>query len=258
MKYLENCRIISQEEISPGIFDLNLQTADIAGISRPGQFVMVYPQDGKRILPRPISICGADPDRGTLRLVYRVTGSNTGTEEFSGYGSGDTVRISGPMGNGFDTDIPAEETVLIAGGGIGIPPMLFTARHLKCKKIIVLGYRSDTFLAREFGQSGDVFIATEDGSHGTPGNVLDAIRENGLKADRVYACGPKPMLKALASWAEENGIPCLLSLEERMACGIGACLSCVCASRETDAHTNVRNKRICKDGPVFLSTEVEL
>jgi len=258
MKYFENCRIVSQEEISPGIFDMNLQTADITGICRPGQFVMVYPQDGKRILPRPISICGADPESRTLRLVYRVTGPNTGTGEFSGYVSGDMIRISGPMGNGFDMDISGDETVLIAGGGIGIPPMLFTARNLNCKKVIVLGYRSDTFLAGEFGQNGDVFIATEDGSCGTPGNVLDAIRENGLKADRVYACGPKPMLRALASWAEANGIPCYISLEERMACGIGACLSCVCGSRETDAHTNVRNKRVCKDGPVFLSTEVEL
>ena len=87
---------------------------------------------------------------------------------------------------------------------------------------------------------------------------MDAIREHSLEADIIYACGPTPMLRALKSYAEKNGIECYLSLEERMACGIGACLACVCKSKEKDHHSNVNNKRICKDGPVFLSTEVEL
>ena len=89
-------------------------------------------------------------------------------------------------------------------------------------------------------------------------NVLDAIRENGLDAEIIYACGPTPMLRALKAYAEEKNIPCYLSLEERMACGIGACLACVCQSKEVDGHSHVHNKRVCKDGPVFLSTEVEL
>ena len=93
---------------------------------------------------------------------------------------------------------------------------------------------------------------------GTKGNVMDAIRENGLKADMIYACGPTPMLRAIKQYAEEQGIECYISLEERMACGIGACLACVCKSKEKDAHSNVNNKRICKDGPVFLATEVEI
>ena len=96
------------------------------------------------------------------------------------------------------------------------------------------------------------------GSVGTKGNVMDAIRENALEADMIYACGPTPMLRAIKKYAEENGIECYISLEERMACGIGVCLACVCKSREKDAHSNVNNKRICKDGPVFLSTEVEI
>ena len=96
------------------------------------------------------------------------------------------------------------------------------------------------------------------GSVGTKGNVMDAIRENGLKADMIYACGPTPMLRAIKQYAEEQGIECYISLEERMACGIGACLACVCRSKEKDAHSNVNNKRICKDGPVFLATEVEI
>ena len=96
------------------------------------------------------------------------------------------------------------------------------------------------------------------GSVGTKGNVMDAIRENGLEADIIYACGPTPMLRAIKQYAEEQGIECYISLEERMACGLGACLACVCQSKEKDHHSNVNNKRICKDGPVFLSTEVEI
>ena len=148
---------------------------------------------------------------------------------------------------------------MLVGGGIGIPPLLETAKRLEAECRIVLGYRdSSLFLKEEFEQYGDVYIATEDGSAGIKGNVLDVIRQTDIKADRIYSCGPKPILRALAAYAEEKNIPCHVSMEERMACGIGACLACVCKSREKDAHTNVHNKRICKEGPVFLSTEVEL
>ena len=103
-----------------------------------------------------------------------------------------------------------------------------------------------------------ILRATEDGSAGTKGNVLDAIRANGLHADVIMACGPTPMLRAIKAYAQENGIECYLSLEEKMACGVGACLACVCKSKEVDAHTNVHNKRVCKEGPVFRAEEVEL
>ena len=131
---------------------------------------------------------------------------------------------------------------------------------MKCeKKQILAGYRdAQTFLKEEFEANGELYISTEDGSVGTKGNVMDAIRENGLKADMIYACGPTPMLRAIKQYAEEQGIECYISLEERMACGIGACLAGVCRSKEKDAHSNVNNKRICKDGPVFLATEVEI
>ena len=131
---------------------------------------------------------------------------------------------------------------------------------MKCeKKQILAGYRdAQTFLKEEFEANGELYISTEDGSVGTKGNVMDAIRENGRKADMIYACGPTPMLRAIKQYAEEQGIECYISLEERMACGIGACLACVCRSKEKDAHSNVNNKRICKDGPVFLATEVEI
>ena len=110
----------------------------------------------------------------------------------------------------------------------------------------------------EFKKQGEVYVATEDGSAGTRGNVLDAIAENGLTADIIYACGPIPMLRALKEYAKERGMECYISMEERMACGIGACLACVCQSTEKDAHSNVNNKRVCKEGPVFAAEEVEL
>ena len=144
------------------------------------------------------------------------------------------------------------------GGGIGIPPMVQLAKELDCQVQIIAGYRDEQFLTEELGGNGALYIATEDGSAGTKGNVLDAVRENGLTADIIYACGPRPMLRAVKEYAAENDIECYLSMEERMACGIGACLACVCQSVEVDGHTHVHNKRICKDGPVFLSTEVEL
>ena len=125
--------------------------------------------------------------------------------------------------------------------------------------MIVSGYRNnDLFLKEELENAGSLYIATEDGSVGTKGNVLDAIRENDIQADVMFACGPTPMLRALKQYAEEKNMPCWISMEEKMACGIGACLACVCQSKNVDAHSHVHNKRICKDGPVFLSTEVEL
>ena len=114
------------------------------------------------------------------------------------------------------------------------------------------------FLLDEFKKYGSVYIATEDGSYGSKGNVLDAIRENDLEADIIYACGPTPMLRALKEYAAEKQMECWISMEEKMACGIGACLACVCKSKEVDAHTNVHNKRVCKEGPVFRAEEVEL
>ena len=162
----------------------------------------------------------------------------------------------GPLGNGF----PREgENVLLIGGGIGIPPMLELAKQLNCEKQIILGYRDENlFLRDEFEAYGEVFVATEDGSVGSHGNVLDAIRENGLSADVMYACGPTPMLRALKEYAAKEGIPCYISLEEKMACGIGACLACVCKTRDVDSHSNVHNRLICKDGPVFPAQEVDL
>ena len=255
-----NAVIHSQEKLAEGIYSMWLDAPEMAEVAVPGQFIAVYTNDQSKLLPRPISICEIDKENGRLRVVYRVTGPKTGTEEFSKLKAGDIIPVIGPLGNGFPYEKAEGKKVFLMGGGIGVPPILELAKQMDCeKKQIVVGYRdAQTFLKEEFEQNGELYISTEDGSVGTKGNVMDAIRENALEADMIYACGPTPMLRAIKQYAEENGIECYISLEERMACGIGACLACVCKSKEKDAHSNVNNKRICKDGPVFLSTEVEI
>ena len=249
--------VTGQEKLAEGVYSMWIDTEPVAAQAKAGQFVSLYSGDGARLLPRPISICETDKEKGRIRLVYRVAGA--GTEEFSRYQEGDTVDILGPLGNGFPLEGMAGKKAFLIGGGIGIPPMLQLAKELDCENQAVLGYRDgELFLKEEFESYASVYVATEDGSAGTKGNVIDAIRENGLKADVIFACGPTPMLRAIKAYALERGIPCYLSLEEKMACGIGACLACVCQSKEVDPHSNVHNKRICKDGPVFKAEEVEL
>jgi len=340
-KFQEQALILSQRELAPDIYSMWIQTEQIADYARPGQFLSLYCEDGSRLLPRPISICEIDRERKALRMVYRIAGK--GTEEFSQKQAGDTLRVTGPLGNGYplgneeaasdmssgnmsnsgnmldagnfseDREATSERKnekrkqrrkAFLVGGGIGIPPLLELAKQLDCEKQIILGYRDgNLYLLEDFlklfgfnmdteqerkenccgsesireadtdcknqvsaiaekkdtaAVNGGIYIATEDGSIGTKGNVLDAIRANALTADVIYACGPTPMLRALKNYAQENDIECWISLEERMACGIGACLACVCKSVEVDGHTNVRNKRICKEGSVFDAREVEL
>ena len=246
--------VYSQVQLAEGIFSMWLGAGEMAKAAVPGQFIAVYPNDSARLLPRPISICETDPEKELLRIVYRVAGE--GTKELSSCRAGDTLSIMGPLGNGFPLK---DKKALLIGGGIGIPPMLELAKALSCEKTAVLGYRdSQTFLAEEIGKYAGLAVATEDGSVGTKGTVLDAIKAQGLKVDIIYACGPPPMLRALKEYAAKEGIECWISLEERMACGVGACLGCVCHSKDVDEHSNVRNKRVCKDGPVFLADEVEL
>ena len=259
MKYREQAAVLNIEEIGKDIFSLVLQTRQIAQEAVPGQFVSVYSNDRSRLLPRPISICEADGESGCLRLVFRIAGE--GTREFSRLEPGDRVDLVGPLGNGFPAERAEGKRVWLVGGGIGIPPMIQLDHVLEemgaaASVTAVLGYRDEQFLLDDF--TSECVIATEDGSTGTKGNVLDAVRERGLKADVIYACGPTPMLRALKAYALQERIECWLSLEEKMACGIGACLSCVCRSTEKDEHSQVNNKRICTEGPVFLSTDIEL
>ena len=245
--------IIRQEMIGTDIFSMIIEAKDIAVQAKPGQFVDLYSADGSKLLPRPISLCEIDREAGTLRLVYRIAGK--GTLEFSKLTSEHTIDVLGPLGNGFNLE---EGKAILIGGGIGIPPMLQLAKELNCEKSIVLGYRDEEFLSEEFKPYGEVYKSSDNGAIGVKGTVMDAIKEYGIEGTHIYACGPTPMLRAIQEYALYKGIRAQLSLEERMACGVGACLACVCKSKEVDHHSNVNNKRVCKDGPVFYAEEVEL
>lgn len=291
MKRKTKAKVILQKRIQDDIYDLRLGT-DLARDAHAGQFIGIYTSDRSKLLPRPISICEYDRDEGMLRLVYRVTGRGTGTEEISHLTPGDEVDILGILGNGYDTAMIAEHYrhPVIMGGGIGIPPMLGLAKELdeayhgQGSISSILGYRdSNLFLAKYFADSSKVYIATEDGSEGTHGNVLDVMRSATGSApagsteapagssattpdatddlnscDVILACGPMPMLRAIAAYAKEKDIAAYVSLEERMACGIGACLGCITKTRDIDAHSHVHNARICTDGPVFNVAQLDI
>lgn len=256
-KKKEKTRVLSTAKLADDIYEMWLAT-DMAQEKGAGRFIAVYPKNKTMLLPRPISICERDAEKGALRIVYRIAGA--GTKEFSTYQKGDTAEILGILGNGYPLKEAEGKTALLMGGGIGIPPLLELAKELKdCKKYIVLGYRdAKLFLKEDLEKYGEVYIATEDGSVGTKGNVLDAVNENKIKADLIYSCGPMPMLRAIKKYAAEKQIPAWISLEERMACGVGACLGCVCKTVKEDAHSHVNSARICTDGPVFLAEDVDI
>ncbi len=251
-KSLVEGTIISNEPISSDCYSMFISAADIANAAVPGQFINVYINDGSKLLPRPISICEIVDDK--VRIVFRAVGG--GTKELATYKAGEVIRVMGPLGNGYPLE--QDKSYMLIGGGIGIPPLLELSKRLKGDINIVLGYRDEIFLADEFNKYGKVYIASEDGNTGVKGNVIDAINEYGISADIIYSCGPTPMLRGLKAYGAEHNIKTYLSLEERMACGIGACLGCVTKSTDVDSHSHVNNKRVCKDGPVFEASEVDL
>ena len=263
MKKKTTMTVTDIRSIAEGICSMTLQypKGEAPEQVRPGQFAGLYPNDPSRLLPRPISICRWDEDRAELRFVFRTAGP--GTASLAAQKIGDQVDMLGILGNGYELGKLAGRKVLLLGGGIGIPPMVELAAALSqmpgTEVTAVMGYRnSDLFLTEELEGFGKLLIATEDGSVGTGGNVLDAVRENAVKADAVCACGPMPMLRAVKKFAREQGIPAYISLEERMACGVGACLGCVTKTAKVDGHSHVRNARICTEGPVFDAEEVEI
>ena len=186
--------------LAEGIYDMWLETA-FAGDVVPGQFVGVYTVNKAALLPRPISICEVDKDRSAIRLVYRIVG--VGTAEFALYQPGDYIMILGPLGNGFPLHEAAGKRAVAMGGGIGVPPLLGAVKGLNALKgtdapegiEAVMGYRnSETFLADDFRSNAQLNIASDDGSVGTKGNVIDALKENNIECDVIFACGPMPML----------------------------------------------------------------
>lgn len=284
MENKRSTEIIRVNQLASDVFDMWVRDEEIANNGKPGQFASLYCNNEIRLLPRPISICEINKKEGLVRFVYRAIGE--GTKEFSKLKVSDKIQILGPLGNGFKLE---GKNVLIVGGGIGIPPLLELAKQLydlDANINFVLGYKDEVFLQEDFEQYGKVYISTEDGSRGTKGNVIECISANNLvkalnsnqdvdlsqnidinqvsdiviesKVDMIFSCGPIPMLKGLKEFANKNNIMIQISLEERMGCGVGACLSCVCKTKEKQAHTNIHNTRICTEGPVFNANEVEI
>ena len=240
-------KIVCKKEIAPGIHDLWVEYPDTAPV-KPGQFVGIKCEGFT--LRRPISICEIDRENGRLRLVFEVRGE--GTAELAQKKTGESLDLLAPLGNGFNLGDRARSAVFV-GGGIGVPPLLEAAKGFGAHADVILGFRSAAaaILAEDFQKNGNrVAIATEDGSLGEKGFVTPLLvrRLEVSPCGVLFACGPKPMLKAVAQEAGKRDIPCFVSMEERMACGVGACLSCACKmkmdGREIYAH-------VCKNGPVF-------
>ncbi len=240
------CKIVRADELVPdNIYDFEIFYPEFAKAAKPGQFAHILLPG--RTLRRPISICDANPERGTLRLVFQIRGS--GTAQLADYQKEQWLDVLAPLGNGFKLEDKNKKAVFV-GGGIGVPPLLAAAKFYGENATVALGFRNKkaVILEDDFKKTGaDVRIATDDGSYGYHGLVIDLIKDE--NPDIIYACGPTPMLKAVAKFAEEKGIECQISLEERMACGIGACLGCAVKLKDEDG--NEYNGHVCKDGPVF-------
>ncbi len=248
-------KITSNELIAAGVYSMTIKLPDITGmIQSPGQFVNVYPKEKHTILPRPISICEVDAKNDSIRIIYATVGD--GTYQFSRMAVGDEIQVSGPSGNGFDMTGKQTEH-LIVGGGVGVPPLVELAKRLKGNLTVVLGFRDEPYLIQDFEKLGaKVYVATESGKVGSKGNVIDILNERDIKIDMVYSCGPKPMLRALNTWCQQKDIPVQVSLEERMACGIGVCVGCVCKAKDEANEDGWDYKKTCSDGPVFMGSDV--
>lgn len=250
MKYdVMLCKIAEKKQLTEDVFDLTVEAGPLAEAAQPGQFAQIY-VPGKT-LRRPISICGIDRAAKTLRFVFQVRGE--GTAWLAETQTGDSLDILAPLGTGYDLGDTRRKAVFV-GGGIGVPPLLEAAKPFGENATAVLGFRNkgSVILKEDFEKNGNhVQIATDDGSCGHHGLVTDLLKD--LDFDVIFACGPTPMLKAVCRLAAERGVPCQISLEERMACGIGACLGCACRLRKDGREYY---GHVCKDGPVFASENV--
>ena len=247
MKYdVRQLELLSNLEIADGIFDMRLKYMQDDLPVECGQFAHVY-VPGKS-LRRPISVC--DASQNVLRLVYQVKGE--GTKIMSKMQAGSDVDVLVPLGNGFK--IEQGRRYCLIGGGIGAPPMLYTAKQCD-NPLIITGFRNESLviLQDDFKSVGETLLCTDDGSAGRKGFVTDLLREKIDEIDEVCACGPTPMLKAVAAVCAEFNKPCQISLEERMGCGVGACLVCAVKVRKNGEEIM---QHVCKNGPVFNAEEV--
>lgn len=253
--YQEKCEILSKRNLYGQCYDFLLAGGKIAKSASPGQFLNI--RCGEKVLRRPISVCEIIDSAKAVRIVFDVRGE--GTAWLAGRTQGEYLDVLGPLGHGFDSFEQYSRPLLI-GGGMGVPPLLETAKRFGGKADAALGFKNAccTMLTQDFSKyCGKVHLATEDGSLGEYGYVTDCARSSiqSRGCDAIYACGPVPMLKSVAALAQEYQIDCFVSLEERMGCGIGACLVCACMTvNSEDGQPSYRH--VCKDGPVFRSGEV--
>ena len=246
------CQVVSKRFLNADTAYLEFRCPDIAASARPGQFVNV---SCSNFLRRPFGIASVNRDDGTFFVGIKIIGE--GTEELSALEEGEGTWILGPLGNGFRLE--GKEKYILAGGGTGVFPVNFLYEELKSegKEVyVVQGFRDRSQIIMN---NDDYILTTDAGDAGIKGNCcdgLDTLTPKQLEGASVLCVGPMPMMKAVSSWARGKGIDCQVSLEQRMACGIGICLVCVCKIRSEEEDVPFEHKRCCKDGPVFDSGEV--
>lgn len=251
-----NAEVLDHQEIAPEHYVLTIDAPDIAEAVQPGQFVMVRSLGtADPLLPRAYSVYSADTEGGCISIMYRVVGRGTG--RLCLHEAGQRVQVWGPLGNQFTH--PAGERVILVAGGVGIPPLVFWAERLAqaaapVEIIALVGAATSNYLVgldHLRHARAHVRTSTDDGSHGHPGYVTELLPPL-LEEDNptIYACGPMPMLKAVAAITEPRGVPTQLALEAPMACGVGACLGCTVPRREGGF------LRVCTDGPVFAPQKI--
>lgn len=253
----ENMIIRSNRLIAKDVYELILEGDMVKAMGQPGQFLDIKVPQADLLLRRPISICRIDAVHDQVTLVIRAAGA--GTAAICAQKTGATLDVLGPLGHGFPLDfLTAGQSALLIGGGIGIPPLLELSKQLSAAGIkisLVMGFQSaqHAFYQEEFRKYSTVLIATDDGSLGTLGTVETVLDQNYRDRffDAVYACGPKGLNRMVNDRFRAHP-HAYISLEERMACGIGACSACICQK----AQDPTENLKVCDDGPVFKTATV--
>lgn len=248
-------RIIKKQNIAKDCYDFTIYCPGIASVAQAGQFAHVKVNGFS--LRRPISICEIDKINNTIRIVFEIRGE--GTKVMSNLNEDMFIDIIAPLGHGF-TLLQKDKKAIVIGGGIGVPPMVEVAKHYGENATAIIGFRSANavILNNDFIKNGaNTIVCTDDGTIGQKGFVTVSLEKHlqNEKADIIYACGPKAMLKGIIEIADKYSIQCEVSLEERMACGVGACLGCAC---KTIKNGEEHFSHVCKNGPVFNSKEVVL
>ena len=252
--FLEDVKVLENKKINDNCYLIKVQGEKIIQPAEAGQFFMLQTKDRSTLLRRPISLHYANKENNILEFYYEIKGK--GTKEFSSLKPGEIINIQGPLGHGFTTNIK-NETIVTIGGGMGIAPMKYLMEELsKNNKVIFIAGGRDknalNILDNINLKNIETFITTDDGSMGINGNVCVPLKEilESKKINRIYSCGPKIMMKYIAEMAKEYGVYCEVSLEERMACGVKACVGCSILTKEG-------MKKVCHDGPVFNAEIIE-